>query len=81
MTKYKVVGEHSVFGLEPGGVLEADEVLGIKGYDLNALVKAGHLAVVSDDTPVGPKPKPVKEAKQEAPKAKPAPDKSKEDAK
>jgi hypothetical protein len=81
MTKYKVA-EREVFGLKPGTVLEADEVLGLKGYDLNTLVEAGHLVVVDESTPVGPPPKPkpevVKTAKEEAPKAKPS---AKEDVK
>lgn len=81
MTKYKVAGERAVFGLEPGSVIEADEVLGIKGYDLNSLVESGNLVVVDDDTPVGPAaPKAVKKAAVPN-KVKPAEDKSKEDAK
>lgn len=78
--KYKV-GEREVFGLGPGSVLEADEVLGLKGYDLNALVESGHLEVVDDETPVGPAPKAKPDVKKAvAPKPKPA-EESKEDVK
>mgnify|MGYP003148259836 FL=1 len=41
MSKYKVVGNHKVAGVEPGGSLTEKD---LEDYAVDALVEGGHLA-------------------------------------
>ncbi len=40
MSKYKVLGNHKVAGVEPGEFVDSDD---LQGANLGALVAAGHL--------------------------------------
>jgi len=44
--KYKVVGNHAVCGVKPGGTIAGDAIIG----DVEHLISSGHLAPVKTET-------------------------------
>lgn len=41
--KFKIVGNHEVAGVAPGGIVSTDE---LQGCNIGALVEGGHLEIV-----------------------------------
>lgn len=49
MTMVRVIGNHRVYGVEPGAVADLE----LSEFDLRRLVDGGHLEVVEDTTVAG----------------------------